>query len=260
MTQPAAPPPEQPPPGEATALILAAEAALAAAILAAYTAWLAAVTEVVLAAFERFGAAVEATALFALIPDWERRIDAILRDVADMARLGWEQAARDLGLALPFDADDPLLLEQLQRTRNLMVRTPNEVYRMILAELAAAANAGETVAQQAARVRRVLDVTATQNWPARARTVAVTEVNRAFGFGALAAALRAQQRLGPLLKTWQAKDDSGTRAAHRRADGQTVPASQPFRVGGEALMAPGDPSGSPSNVINCRCRPRFSKP
>jgi hypothetical protein len=40
---------------------------------------------------------------------------------------------------------------------------------------------------------------------------------------------------------------------HRDADGQTVPVFMPFQVAGEPLQFPGDPSGSPENVINCRC-------
>jgi len=41
--------------------------------------------------------------------------------------------------------------------------------------------------------------------------------------------------------------------AHAAANGQTVPIDQAFRVGGENLMHPSDPAGSPENVINCHC-------
>jgi len=34
---------------------------------------------------------------------------------------------------------------------------------------------------------------------------------------------------------------------------QPIPVDQPFRVGPDNLMHPGDPSGSPGNVINCQC-------
>jgi len=43
------------------------------------------------------------------------------------------------------------------------------------------------------------------------------------------------------------------RDAHRAASGQVRPINQPFVVGGERLMHPGDPSGSPGNIINCHC-------
>jgi hypothetical protein len=54
-------------------------------------------------------------------------------------------------------------------------------------------------------------------------------------------------------KEWISASDERTRAAHREANGQIVDFNKPFIVKGEELMRPGDPSGSASNVINCRC-------
>lgn len=47
-----------------------------------------------------------------------------------------------------------------------------------------------------------------------------------------------------------------TRHEHGMADGQVVPANDPFIVGGEELMFPADTAGSPWNVYNCRCAMR----
>jgi uncharacterized protein with gpF-like domain len=57
------------------------------------------------------------------------------------------------------------------------------------------------------------------------------------------------------LKLWFAILDGVTRPAHAAADGQIVPISQPFIVGGEKLMFPRDTSlgASMGNVANCRC-------
>lgn len=245
--------------GAIAAVLSAAEVAIAALVLAAYTKWLAEVLARVLAGFARFGVAPDPSAIWSTIPMWERLIDTLTDDLVRLARAGWIEAGRQLGIELPFDEKDPILQDQLQRTRNLMVRTPDEVYRQILKVLGDVTTAGGAVQDQANAVRHVLDVTGTENWPARAKTVAVTEVHRAWNMGGLAAALRAQQRLGPLTKRWDAKDDSATRPGHRRADGQTVSINQPFIVNMEPLMVPGDPSGSPSNVINCRCKPQFRR-
>lgn len=57
-------------------------------------------------------------------------------------------------------------------------------------------------------------------------------------------------------KQWIATKDDRTRHEHGIADGQTVDYDQPFDVGGENIMFPGDPSGSPWNVYNCRCTMR----
>ena len=60
-------------------------------------------------------------------------------------------------------------------------------------------------------------------------------------------------------KTWLATPDERTRIDHRHAHGQTVPLTQPFTVGGEQLLYPGDPSASDGNVINCRCTVIYGK-
>lgn len=58
-------------------------------------------------------------------------------------------------------------------------------------------------------------------------------------------------------RTWQTRRDDKVRHAHRLAQGQAVDGDQPFTVGGEQLRYPGDPLGSPGNVINCRCHAPF---
>lgn len=260
MTQPQQQIPAEPAPTGALALA-AFEAAIAALVLSMYTAWLGVVTAAVLAAFRRFGAAPDPTAIWSTVPAWNRQVDRLMTALEQIARAGWIQASKDLGVDLPFDVYDSILQDQLARTRNLMVRTPDEVYRRIIDELGTAVANNESVEQQAARVSHVLDITGTENWPARARTVSVTEVHRAWNFGALAAAMRIQQRedLPFMFKQWLSRDDSAVRPGHRLADGQIRFLTQPFIVSGEPLMAPGDPSGSPWNVINCRCKPKFSR-
>ncbi len=260
MTQPLEPQiPEEPAPSGALALA-AFEASIAALVLSMYAAWLAAATAAVMAPFLLYGLSPDPTAIWSTVPAWERQVDRFLDALKEIARAGWVDACNQLGIDVPFNPDDPLLADQLDRTRNLMVRTPDEVYRRIIAELGAANAAGENVEQQAARVRHVLDVTGTENWPARARTVAVTEVHRAYNMGATAAALRVQQDnpMSIMFKHWLSKHDSAVRPEHRLADGQTRLVSQPYMVGGQPLMAPGDPAGAPWNVINCRCKQRFT--
>ena len=71
-----------------------------------------------------------------------------------------------------------------------------------------------------------------------------------------AATMQSAQDIFPgadMQKEWISASDERTRAAHREANGQIVDFNKPFLVKGEALMRPGDPSGSASNVVNCRC-------
>lgn len=57
------------------------------------------------------------------------------------------------------------------------------------------------------------------------------------------------------VKEWVAVLDSSTRTDHVVADGQRAPVDEPFVVGGELLMYPGDVSlgASPRNTNHCRC-------
>ena len=54
-------------------------------------------------------------------------------------------------------------------------------------------------------------------------------------------------------REWSAVMDERTRVEHSKANGQRVKMDEPFTVGGEELMYPGDTSGSPGNVCRCRC-------
>jgi HK97 family phage portal protein len=54
-------------------------------------------------------------------------------------------------------------------------------------------------------------------------------------------------------KSWLSALTDRTRDAHAEAHGQEVGIDEPFIVGGESLDYPGDPSGSPGNIINCLC-------
>lgn len=84
----------------------------------------------------------------------------------------------------------------------------------------------------------------------RAHVIARTETHAAANYGAMAGAIES----GVIMRReWIAVQDDRSREAHAEADGQTVAMDEPFDVGGEALMYPGDPAGSPENVIMCRC-------
>lgn len=54
-------------------------------------------------------------------------------------------------------------------------------------------------------------------------------------------------------KQWLATLDNRTRHEHAMLDGKTVDYDEPFEVSGYKLMYPGDPSGAPEMVYNCRC-------
>ncbi len=105
-------------------------------------------------------------------------------------------------------------------------------------------------AEIARSIRSVTDLT-----PFRAATVARTETHAAATYGAIEEARQTSEEIGiVLVKEWLPTLDDRTRPEHAAMAGVApIPLDQDFDVGGESLDRPGDPSGSPENVINCRC-------
>lgn len=68
----------------------------------------------------------------------------------------------------------------------------------------------------------------------------------------------ANQFDGIKYKIWNTRQDEKVRPKHKEVENVKVLKNKPFIVGGEELMYPGDPNGSASNIINCRCFLTFS--
>lgn len=87
-------------------------------------------------------------------------------------------------------------------------------------------------------------------WQTRAERIARTETTGAYNAGAYAA----QQEAEVGVRMWIATPDGATRETHLDMSGTCVPVGEPFVFpDGSELMFPGDPSGPPSETINCRC-------
>lgn len=68
-----------------------------------------------------------------------------------------------------------------------------------------------------------------------------------------------QDARDPVYKTWETMKDARVRVAHATTQGQTVPISQPFDVGGYRMMYPGDPSAPLQLTARCRCRMSYTE-
>ncbi len=85
---------------------------------------------------------------------------------------------------------------------------------------------------------------------ARARTIARTETHSA----SQDAGFEVAQDSGlKMLKQWVSVQDDRTREDHVEANDQVVPLEEAFKVGDDELQYPGDPTGLPEQIINCRC-------
>lgn len=191
-------------------------------------------------------------AIWARVPAWREAVDLILNgEIFKALALAFEKI---FGKRFAW-TQRPAMVAYLAEVRNRLVRVPDEVYDLVAGEIAAGANLGESIPKLSQRVDNVLSTTHSERWPNRATVIARTETigalnaSRADAFNAVAEADPDTE----YERIWLATDDSRTRPTHDVADGQRVPLGSPFVVGGFALAFPGDPTGPPQEVIQCRC-------
>lgn len=104
----------------------------------------------------------------------------------------------------------------------------------------------ETIDQIKERITEIYDFAAN----GRAERIARTEVIGASNAGSF----QAMKQLGAVKKEWITSRDSLVRETHDQMDGQQVKIGDPFQSpDGGMLQFPGDPSGAPGEIINCRC-------
>lgn len=150
---------------------------------------------------------------------------------------------------------DPWVANYLNESGNRLVRLPDEVYGLVVAEIERGIREQADIPTITRAVNTVLTATGSERWPHRAVTVARTETMGAVNAGVYrSAVLEAEQRGDPApFKQWLSTEDSRTRPTHTAADRQRTLLTEPFRVGGAPLLFPGDPRGPAQEVINCRC-------
>lgn len=210
------------------------------------------------------GVVPDPNAVYAQTPAWAQQMTLLTAGpIKDTIGLAYQSL---FGPDYLFDSR-PSVANYLAEVESRLVRTPLEVFDAVAGEIAHGAGAGESIPKIAARVEEVLSATGSENWPNRATVIARTETIGALNFGREDSFHAVAEELGgEFMHGWLATIDKRVRPAHLAADmgnaetGQIVPLDQPFLVGGELLMRPGDPSGSAANVIQCRCSTLLLRP
>jgi hypothetical protein len=134
--------------------------------------------------------------------------------------------------------------------RNRLVGVSDHIWEVARTELSIGMQKGESIPQLRNRIIQSAQLSAP-----RATTIARTEV-----IGAMNAASTTQVKFSGMrgTKEWMSTPDARTRPTHRIAAGQTVPLGSKFAIGDTWLDHPGDPSGSPEEIVNCRCSIGFN--
>jgi uncharacterized protein with gpF-like domain len=99
-------------------------------------------------------------------------------------------------------------------------------------------------------IARMIFAIAPTKSASRAQTIARTETHAASQAAAQATAEAIDLQM---TRVWVSAQGERTREDHIEADGQRRGMYEPFDIGGDSIMYPGDPSGSAGQVINCRC-------
>jgi hypothetical protein len=154
-----------------------------------------------------------------------------------------------------------LINDYLDGAKNRLVDVPDRVYTVVKQIVAEGVEAGDTNEEMADRVAKLFGDEGIETWEGRVITVVRTEAVAAHNAGQYASFLSvAALDSTPWEKAWLATEDRRTRPTHDKADQQRVPLKQQFRVGKARLLYPGDPSGPPGEVINCRCTALLLEP
>lgn len=187
-----------------------------------------------------------ANILFPKAKETERLAKRAQPFVEQAVKLGADFGLSQTGSAIDFDVLNPLVVEAVKRRVSFFSkRVTDNVAQALTDEIAEGIMQGETISQIATRIDEVYD----QLLGYRSLRIARTETVSASNNGALLS----YKAVGIEKKKWLTANDEHVRESHERAEGQTVKIGQPFNVGGVSLDHPGDPSGPPEEIINCRC-------
>jgi len=156
-----------------------------------------------------------------------------------------QQLFKEAGIENPWACAPEKVLQFVKQRQNMLSNVPDEIFEEIRATLQAGLDNGDPIKDIADGIRSKFNEISS----GRAKTIAITETAAAYG----TARNLAMQDAGISKKQWLTSGNPNVREAHEEANGQIVGADEAFEVGGEQLRFPGDPDGSPENIINCHC-------
>jgi HK97 family phage portal protein len=164
---------------------------------------------------------------------------------------GAEIAQEVLGAAINWELLNPEFLQWIETNGLLKAKyindTTKEMLRLSLTDGIAQGESIKKLSDRINEVYKTLNGDEMERYRAEriARTEAIGSVNNGQYHTYLSEGVQTLM--------WIATSDSDTREEHAAVNGVMYPANQGINVGGEVLMYPGDPNGSPWNIIQCRC-------
>src|SRR3990167_6080729 len=186
-------------------------------------------------------------------PRWIREFRQAIRPDLERAMSAAGTALMSgVGVKVKFDSTSPAAVNFLRGRAQRFAEEVNETtWAKLKDSLSEGMESGETMKGLASRVEAVMG----DRIRSSASTIARSEALAAYSGGSQIAATQTGLDLE---KTWLSALDDRVRDEHRDAHGQTVKLDEPFVVGGESGMFPGD-FDDPSLSVNCRCTVVYSE-
>ena len=178
---------------------------------------------------------------------WIREFRVVMRPIyRDIIAGAGQDGLAQTGVGMAFDVLDPRVVRFMERQIQRFAEEVNQTtWDALRATLADSIAAGEDVLKAADRVNTIMG----DRIRSSAEAIARTEVGAAVN-GGQEEGWRQSGVVGG--KRWLSAIDDRTRPDHVAAHDQAVAMDEPFTVGGERGMYPGD-FPSARNVVNCRC-------
>src|SRR5690349_8496997 len=187
---------------------------------------------------------------------WNSELSDLNDELSVIFVASTKKIAYESGVGSQLEAPDPLggyAQNVLARSMAHVRAFSAEVYDTAKKQVTLAMQDGLSIDETAQLIENVAEIKF-----AKAKTIAQTAVIGAVNGGEWAQMLQLAKQFDTVVtKTWEATEDSHTRPTHAAADGQTVALEEKFHVGGSFLNYPGDPLGTPAEIVNCRCTQLF---
>ena len=183
--------------------------------------------------------------------DFEKEVKIFIKKATPVIKTIVEEAGNialeqvgEKSIKKDFDISDPITAKFIEDKAMQFGEVVNETtIKKLKITLAEGVLEGESIAELKKRVEELFE----SFYKGRAKTVARTEVlsanNAGTNFGYKQSGIVKK-------KEWLSTLDSRTRDSHAGMNGEAVALGKDFSNG---LEYPGDPSGSPEEIINCRC-------
>jgi len=163
--------------------------------------------------------------------------------IEEFMRSAGEEAVDAVNPAETFDVSEALMKQMKERAKIMAKEVNHTTVEKLASAIAAGLAEGEGIALITERVNQIYSEYPTYRAEMIARTEATAANNIGFQEGY-------KQSGVANAKEWISTGDGRTRDSHLDLDGEVVGIEEEFSNG---LQYPGDPNGSPEEVINCRC-------